>query len=246
MSGNTSVPHPDHAEIHMHNGTTMYQAGAYIACIPLFEEILRVDPFNYRARYYLALSYFRQRMYDEAVEVYNSLCAKDDSEARLVCQLLARAFLLSEGNPLEDVRMLTAEESIEIREFMKQSPLLPEPFAHMLWHGALGYHEHCSIDLSILLGPGKRLLCVLPCEQTPFESEQEYDWLPVWTCSQITFDREAGKHLFFQRALQYFRDEQQFDWPPMYTSATFPSRQRQILLRRVYPEAPFTEIFDEL
>jgi hypothetical protein len=60
------------------------------------------------------------------------------------------------------------------------------------------------------------------------------------------FDRDAAKHLFFQRTLRHIRDEWHFPWPPMYSNSTLPSRRRQILLKRVYPDVPFTEIFDEL
>ncbi len=241
-----SNPISDNIEVNMHNGITMFQVGAYQPCIPLFEQTLRLDPLNYRTRYYLAMSYFRTCKYYAAVDVLNSMRDKNDPEARLACQLLVRAFLLREGNALDDVRMHTVDEAVELREMMKASPLVPEHFAHMLWHGKFGSDWHCIIDLSIILGPGGLHLCTLPWDQTPFDTETEYDWLPLWSCPMKVFDRDAAKHLFFQRTLQYIRDECYTPWPPMYSNSTFPSRQRQILLKRVYPDAPYTEIFDEL
>jgi hypothetical protein len=84
------------------------------------------------------MSYFRACMYESAVDVLNSIHDKNDPEARIACQLLVRAFLLLEGNALDDVRMHTADEAVEVRECMKLSPLVPEHFAHILWHGKLG------------------------------------------------------------------------------------------------------------
>ncbi|MCZ7558095.1 MAG: hypothetical protein M5R41_16965 [Bacteroidia bacterium] len=246
MFEHTFRPKPDKADITMHNATTMFQVGAYRASLPLFEELLRLDPLDFRVRYYLALSYFREGWYDCATEVYNSLAGINDPEAQLACQLLSRAFLLREGNALDDVRMLTMEEAVAIREEMRLSPLLPQAFAQMVWYGRNDLGDPISIDPAIILGPGKQFLCALPWEQTPYEQVERYDWLPVWTCSQQAFDRQVAMHLFFQRALQFMRDEYHLDWPPVYTFAIFPSRQRMLLLRRVYPDAPFTEIFDEV
>ncbi len=234
------IPLSSNVDVNMHNGVLMFNIGAYPACVPVFEHSLRLDPLNCRTRYYLSLSYFRMRMYDEAAEVFNSLQCKDESENRLACQLLIRAFLLREGNPLEDVQMLTAAEAEEMLEIMKASPLIPEPFANLLWADKWDHNDHYPLDLSIILGPNMHLYCTVPYDQSPVDIGTGYDWIPVWCCPMNVFDRETAKHLFFQRALWHVKNEYCFPDPPMYSRTTFPDRHRQILLKRIYPDGPFS------
>ncbi len=230
-----SIPLSNDPVVALHNGTEFFRVGAYPDAVRQLEHCLKLDPDNVRARYHLALAYFRLGQDFQAIHEYNQVACSTDTEAQLATHMLQRAFQLSDGDPLTDVHALSLEEAERVSELMDHPILQPIRFACIIWADKWGGEYQERADLSIILGPGQRYYCTLPPDQAPLIIDEDPAWVPVWSCSASVFDRIGAQQLFFQRALLYWRHGCHYPDPPIYVQCTTFSRAIcDILLHRVY------------
>lgn len=235
-------PLPNDPAAALHNGTEFFRAGCYPGAVAQLAHCLTLEPDNVRARYVLALAYFRMDNEFRALPEYNRLAAMRDVEAQLATAMLRRAFLLRDGDPLADVTALTPDEAADVVSIMTDPCLQPTRFASMFWEDKWGGDHHEQVDLSIVFGPRQRFYCTLPPEQAPLGIDEDSDWVPAWSCSARVFDRIAAMQLFFQRALLYWRYGYHFCDPPLITRAgKFTPTIRDMLIRRIYGDADVAE-----
>ena len=229
------IPLSDNPAADLQNGSTFFGVGLYEGAVEYLEHCLSNDPENIRARYLLALTRFRLHQDFFAVPEFNRLNCSPDPEAQLAAQMLRRAFRLYDGDPLHDVVRLSKEEARSVIAWTAELPLEPIPFAGLTWSCPWGGDRITHVDLSTLYGPEYRIYCTMPADQSPLIPDVESDWVPVWSCSARVFDRMTAMHLFFQRAMLYWRYEFHFHQRPIHSHCEeFSRATRDILIERVY------------
>jgi len=229
------IPLTDNLEATLKFGTACLRSGWYEEALRQFKHCLTLDPNNVRARYQLALTHFRRDNDFFALPEYNILARSEDPESQLAAQLLRRAFQLREGDPMNDVRQLSAKDAIDTISVFEGTVAKPHLFARLIWSDKWGGDYNLAADLSIILGPGQRFYCTMPADQAPIVLAADPAWVPVWSCSAFVFDWFAAQQLFFLRTLLYWRFGRHFYELPIYVyTKYFPAVIRETLLRRAY------------
>lgn len=234
----STLPLPKRPKDALFNGISFCQIGAWPMAQLYLEHCLRLEPGHIRARYYLGITQFRLRKYNDAVHTMQRMQRSGDKEAQLAAQMLRKSFLLEDGDARYDVKFLYGDALLQMCEAVNDGDALPpNHFARFAWPQSPhpGLYKDIAFDLSIVLGPKYQWVCVLPQSQAYTNVPASATHVPVYICPAKVFDYDAAMHLFFLRALYDARQTYHRFTPPDICQTSFPKKHRDVLLHRVFP-----------